>query len=224
MKIVETAAKLIRDDIKAVETSPKIYHQWKHQTAHLDILWKTAIMTGLPKPMWSGMMQLVHQGNHSERLSVMFLPTIDMNPSDLPCVYSTLKYVCKHARRHNVTPVITFDQPLFWKSLMIIVTEPVESELKDVALYLGSFHTEMIYLGCIGHLMAASGLQESWQLIYAPNAVMHMLTGKAIFRAVRGHLIVDAVLSAMVLAKTFNVSLPGSSGDPESGNVETEEF
>ena len=51
-----------------------------------------------------------------------------------------------------------------------------------------------------------------------------MLTGKAISRAVQAHLIVDAVRRALVLAKTFNVPLPGSSDDPESGNVETEEF
>ncbi len=67
-------------------------------------------MTGSPKPMWSGMMQLVHRGNHPGRSSVMFLPMIDMNPSDVPCVYSTLKYVCKLARRHNVAPIITFDE------------------------------------------------------------------------------------------------------------------
>ena len=36
-----------------------------------------------------------------------------------------------------------------------------------------------------------------------------MLTGKAIARAVRGHLIVDAALNALFLAKTFNVHLPG---------------
>ena len=60
MKIVETAAKLIGNDIKAMEKSHNVYHQWKHQTAHFDILWKTSVMTGSPKPMWSGMMQLVH--------------------------------------------------------------------------------------------------------------------------------------------------------------------
>ncbi len=100
----------------------------------------------------------------------------------------------------------------------------MESELKDIVLRLGAFHTEMSYLGCIGHLMAASGLQELRQLIYAPNAVMHVRTGKAISRAVWAHPIVDAVLSALVLAKTFNMPLPGSSDDPETGNVETEEF
>ncbi len=38
----------------------------------------------------------------------------------------------------------------------------------------------MSFLGSIGHLMAASGLQEVLELIYAPNAVIHMLSGKAI--------------------------------------------
>ena len=67
---------------------------------------------------------------------------------------------------------------------MIIVTEPVGSDLRNVVLRLGSFHIEISFLGCIGHLMAASGLQELLELIYAPNAVVHMLTGKAIARAV----------------------------------------
>ena len=46
------------------------------------------------------------------------------------------------------------------------------------------FHTEMSFLGCIGHLMASSELQEMLDLIYGPNAVVHMLSGKAIARAV----------------------------------------
>ena len=65
---------------------------------------------------------------------------------------------------------------------MIIVTEPEGSDLKDVVLRLGGFHTEMSFLGCIGHLMAASGLQDLLELIYSSNAVVHMLTGKAIAR------------------------------------------
>ena len=67
----------------------------------------------------------------------------------------------------------------------------------------------MNFLGCIGHLIAASGLQNLLELIYASNAVVHMLTGKAIAQAVRGHLIVNAALNALLLAKIFNVPLPG---------------
>jgi len=45
--------------------------------------------------------------------------------------------------------------------------------------------------------MAGSGLRELLELIYASNAVDHILTGKAIARAVRAHLIVDAALNAL---------------------------
>ena len=42
----------------------------------------------------------------------------------------------------------------------------------------------MSFLGCIGHLMAGSGLRQLLELIYALNTVVHMLVGKAIARAV----------------------------------------
>ena len=91
---------------------------------------------------------------------------------------------------------------------MIIVSEPVGSELKSIVLRLGGFHTEMSFLGCIGHLMAASGLQELLEQVYAPNAVVHMLNGKATARALRGHLIVDAALNAVLLSQvTILVSI-----------------
>ena len=98
---------------------------------------------------------------------------------------------------------------------MIIITEPIGSELQNVVLRLGGFHTEMSFLGCITHLMAASGLQELLKLIYSSNAVMHMLTGKAIVRAVRGHFIVDAALNALILASTFKVPIPASDEETE---------
>ena len=102
-----------------------------------------------------------------------------------------------HARQYNVTPIITFDQPLWWKVLNIIDVEPVASKL-HIVQRLGGFHTQSSFLGCIGHLMAASGLEQILELIYAPNAVAHMLSSKAISRAVRAHLIVDAVLNAHI--------------------------
>lgn len=54
-------------------------------TKHLDILWKTSLLFGSPRPAWSGMTQLVHHRNHPKS-SVIFLPIIDMNPSDMTCV------------------------------------------------------------------------------------------------------------------------------------------
>ena len=126
------------------------------------------------------------------------------------------KFVSEHARRHGVTSIITFDQPLWWKALMIIKPEPVGSDLRGIILCLGGFHTEMSFLGCIGHLIASSGLQEMLELIYAPNAVVHMLSGKPIARAIRAHFIVDAALNALMLKSVFNAPLPEKSDGNEN--------
>lgn len=183
---------------------------------NLDILWKTSILFRAPRPAWSGMMQLIHKGDHPGKSSVMFLPMIDMNPGDSTCIYSTLTYICDHAKRHNVTPIITFDQPLWWKALEIVNSQPEDSNLRQIVLRLGGFHLEMSFLGCIGHLMASSGLQNVLELIYAPNAVIHMMSGKAVARAVRGHSIVDAALNGLFLADVFNVHLPQTTGAPDN--------
>ena len=66
----------------------------------------------------------------------------------------------------------------------------------------------MSYLGCIVHIMASPGLQELLQLIYARNAVVHMLSDNAIARAVRAHFIVDASLNALMLTNVFSAPLP----------------
>ena len=71
----------------------------------------------------------------------------------------------------NVTPIITFDQPLCWKSLQVIEGQPENIPLRSIVLRLGGFHTEMSFIGSIGHLMAGSGLQELLETIYANSAV-----------------------------------------------------
>lgn len=107
-----------------------------------------------------------------------------------------------------MVPVISFDQPLWWKAQIILASEPPESKLHSLVLRLGGFHAEMSFLGCIGHVMSGSGLQELLEVVYSPNTVTHILSGKAVARAVRGHMLVDAALNSMVAAKTFNTSLP----------------
>ena len=176
-------------------------------TSMVDFLWSISTALRNPHPAWSGTMQLVHKGVHPGKSSVMFLPMIDMNPSDITCVYSTLLYVASHAKTHNVTPILTFDQPLWLKAVEI--QESVEaSEVENIVLKLGGFHAEMSFLGAIGHIMGGSGLQEVLECIYASNTVGHMLSGKAVMRAIRGHLLVSGVLNAMLVCHTFNVPYP----------------
>ena len=102
---------------------------------------------------------------------------------------------------------------------MIIMSEPVDSDVRKIVLRLGGAHTEMSFLGCIGSLMAGSGLKEILEMIYAPNAVEHILTGKAIARAVRAHLLVDAAVNTLIVSKALKVPIPGlqdKSDDPPS--------
>ena len=54
----------------------------------------------------------------------------------------------------------------------------------------------MSFLCAIGHLMSGSGIQELLEVVYSSNTVAHMLSGKAVARAVRGHLLVDSALNA----------------------------
>ena len=190
-------------------------------TASLDVLWKSSILFRYSRPSWSGMMQFVQKGAHPGMSSVMFLPMIDMNPSDATCIYSTLKFLAEHARCHNAKPVITFDQPLWWKASRIIHTEHASSEMKNIILRLGGFHLEMSFLGSIGHIMSASGLQHILELVYAPNAVIHMLTGKAISRAVRGHLLVDSALNGLLLSDALGVPLSQSNHSEEEAEEAT---
>lgn len=63
---------------------------------------------------------------------------------------------------------------------------------------------QISYLGSIWHLMAGSGLADLFEIVYAGNTVSHMMTGKAVSRAVRGHLLVDAALSTILVADAYN--------------------
>ena len=128
------------------------------------------------------------------------------NPSDMTCIYSTLLFIASHARRHGVMPILTFDQPLWLKALTIRESIPPASDMRQVVLRLGFFHTEMSFLGAIGHTINGSGLYEVIECVYASNAVSHMLSGEDVTRAVCGHLLVSGVLSAKLVSHvlTFN--------------------
>ncbi len=60
---------------------------------------------------------------------MLFLPMIDLNPSDMTCVISTLWYIEKDAARYGLITIVTFDQPFWWKAMVAIESEPFHSEL-----------------------------------------------------------------------------------------------
>ena len=109
-----------------------------------------------------------------------------------------MTYICDLAKKHNLSPIITFDQPLFWKASEIIYNAPPKSPLKNIALLLGSFHAFMNVLGAIGALMQGSGLDRNLTEVYGENAVKHTLTGKSAQRAFTGHLLVTSSLYSLL--------------------------
>ena len=70
--------------------------------------------------------------------------------------------------------------------------------------------------------MAGSRIEDLLELVYAKNAVSHMLSGKAIARAVRSHFLVDAALNALLI----NLPLPVSAGrnPPNEDLVQAEQM
>ncbi len=72
-----------------------------------DLLWHSGWMFSskqFPRPNWSGYMQHVFSNNCNvfRKSEVLFLPIINLNPSDGSCIYSTLKYVQSQARELSI--------------------------------------------------------------------------------------------------------------------------
>ena len=72
---------------------------------------------------------------------------------------------------------------------ILSITDEAHQEW-SVVIRLGGFHTQMSFLGSIDHLMAGSGL-----------------SGKAVSRAIRGHLLVYASLHTMLFANATTLFL-----------------
>ena len=158
----------------------------------VDIFWEMSFRFHKSTPSWQGMMHLLHKEcKYLGKSLVQFLPMIDMNPGDKTCILSTLDYLCSLSSKHMLT-IITFDQPLFWKMSEIV------NAIRDVILLLGTFHTFMNVLGAIGTLMDGTGLMET---VYGENAVVHMMSRKAVQRAFRSHLLVNQCLTCQIVAK-----------------------
>ena len=130
------------------------------------------------------------------------LPIVDMNPNNLACIFSTLSFIEKQTQRLDIeTPCVTFDQPLWLKAVGI-----VQSNQMNVVCRLGGFHVIMSFLGSIDHIMAGSGLVESLQCCYGPVSINHMMTGKAVARAIRAHFLAESSLFSLMMESLINLS------------------
>ena len=93
------------------------------------------------------------------------------------------------------------------------MNEANESHLRSIVSRLGGFHTEMSYLGTIGHPMQNTGLNEAIEIVYGGNTVRQMICGKAVAQARRGHFLLDAALNILLLSDAFQLPLLMSLND-----------
>ena len=95
----------------------------------------------------------------------------------------------------NTHPVVTFDLPIWIKSVDII-----KSKKLPVIPRLGGFHLLKSFLGTCHSIFADSGLHELVQLIYPGSTVADsILNGGSYDKAIRSHFLIDAAIVQHVI-------------------------
>ncbi len=67
---------------------------------------------------------------------------------------------------------------------------------------LAGFHISMSFLGRFGSLMKSSGMTKLFKTIYPSNPFSHMLSGKAVSRAFRAHVMASSALNTLLIEET----------------------
>ena len=84
--------------------------------------------------------------NHPGKAAVSMLLIIDLNPNDMNCIFSTLHFTESKARYLEiVTPIVTFNQPLWMKA-----TEIINAKSMSIVCILRGFHFLISFLGALG--------------------------------------------------------------------------
>ena len=150
--------------------------QSRHDTTNLhslyDVIWHSGWIFSSqshPRPNWSGFMQQSVYKNEVEfqQSDVLLLPIIDLPPTDLTCIYSTLLFIQDQAKKMIITtPCMTFDQPLWYNASGTIAKKKL-----NIICHLEGLHTLMSFLGAVGDMMSGSGIEEILELVYATRKV-----------------------------------------------------
>ena len=172
------------------------------QNSRIDYLWDSAVFfRQYERPNWSGYITNISRGTYPGKSTIMFLPIIDLSPTDPTCIYTTLEFVIDQAKYLNIrTPVLTFDQPLWLKA-----TEIANCKSMNIVLILGGSPLMMSFMGSIGSLMKGSGLSEALSTSYGVNAIEHMMSGKAVSRGLRGHFLAASALQTKLMTHYFPI-------------------
>ena len=195
-------------DIKPLKMFKELhYNVGLDNTKPLGDLWQYAWLVRPMKPLWNGFMKVSHKGPFPAKAAIHFEPMIDMQSSDYSCIYSTMSFVSELARKYDHDPVLTFDQPLYWKAMEIKTYKQKNGSFNKMVLMLGTFHTCMSFYGSISYIMAGSGINSLLKHIYAKHTILHIISSQAFTQATRAHLITAGVLSTLLIANVLNINI-----------------
>ena len=83
----------------------------------------------------------------------------------------------------------------------------------------GLVHDSQIVIAKENLKLSHGGLKDLFSVVYAENTVPHMLSGKAIARAIRAHTLVELALHALMAADIFDNNRP----DNNAADINEEE-
>ena len=140
---------------------------------------------------WNGWMKSVHKSEGKEVNDIEYMPIIDGDPNN----HSTIHTLLQKALQMDAHPIVTFDLPIWIKSVDII-----KSKKLSVIPRLGGFHLLKSFLGTFDSIFADSGLHELVQLIYPGSTVADsILNGGSYDKAIRSHFLIDAAIIQHVI-------------------------
>ena len=127
------------------------------------------------------------------------LPFVNLDPGNLSTIYTSLLFAVEHCKKNNHPfCMVTFDQPLYAKAMDIVLATGTNNPISKVIVRLGGFHLLISFMGAVGTIMAGRGIEEIWETVYAPNAVVHMLTGHAYARGLRAHFLTQLAVAIIL--------------------------
>lgn len=199
--------------LSSVKFKPILECMWPYTTPpvpyYANLMWQSArIFNKLsrPVPNYSGFMEHYYKSldEGTMKCNILILPLIDLNPNDETCIYSTLQYINEQSDRlKQPSASVTFDQPLWQKAVEIVEAK----KLTRVVCRLGGFHLLMSACGSVFNVMKGSGLEEAIGQVYGSTTVNHIITGKAISRALRAHFLVERALMTKLVSYVLPTDL-----------------
>lgn len=179
--VYQCTQKPVMNEVPQPQVSQKItqFQQVANSRAEeIDLQFLHDIITLENCPEYNGYnTKLCRDQGHSEKpkTNVVYLPLMDSPPADPKTIMSSIikaKKISEEAGQEYV--VYTADQQLYRVALHLTWDNP--NLCHNVFLRLGGMHFLMSYIGCIGSLMAQTGLEEVLSEQF--GGVKKMLLGK----------------------------------------------